>query len=198
MRYVQVGFVALGLVLTLATAAVAEENLKHWVETALAANPEIGAADARWQMYRERITQAGALDDPMLMLGLQNAMVKDPLNFRRDPMTQKVIGISQMFPFWGKRATKAEQAEYEAEAQRWQLEERKLELTQMVKETAYRLYSIDHSLNLTRKNLQLLDDLIALAESRYSVGQGIAGGASGAGGAVEDAGHAAGAGAAAA
>ena len=34
-------------------------------------------------------------------------------------MTQKVIGISQQLPFWGKRRLKGEVAEQEADSYRW-------------------------------------------------------------------------------
>ena len=44
------------------------------------------------------------------MLKIQNGMVTDPFNFHKDPMTQKVIGITQQIPFWGKRDLKGEVA----------------------------------------------------------------------------------------
>jgi len=150
----------------------AGENLQKLITTALSSNPEITASEARWRMYTNRIAQAKSLDDPMLMLKIQNGIVSDPFNFSRDPMTQKVIGISQQLPFWGKRDLKAEVAAKEAESFRWQVEERKLELARMVKETYWQIYFIDRSLQITEKNLGIMDDFIALAETRYSVGQG--------------------------
>jgi outer membrane protein, heavy metal efflux system len=149
------------------------ESLPELVETALANNPELKASGARWQMYRARIAQAGSLDDPMLMLKIQNGILQDPVNFGKDPMTQKVIGISQQLPFWGKRALKAELATQEAEAYRWQVEERKLELARMVKETYYQLYATDRALAIVQKNIRLMDDFATLAENKYAVGQGV-------------------------
>ena len=160
------------LLLGVHSVAAAEENLEALVNQALSQNPEIAVSDARWQMLRQRAEAAGSLEDPMLMLGIQNALVRDPFNFREDPMTQKVIGISQMIPYRGKRAAKTAAARSEAEAVRWLIEERKLELAQMVRETGYRIYAVDKSVDLIEQNLLLLDDLIALAETRYSVGQG--------------------------
>ena len=149
------------------------ENLSALVGTAIANNPELKASDARWQMFKNRIAQVRSLDDPMLMLKIQNALVRDPVNFRRDTMTQKVIGISQQLPFWGKRALKGEVAEKEAESYRWVVAERKLELARMVKETYYQLYFTDKSLAIIDRNIRILDDFIVLAETRYSVGQGV-------------------------
>lgn len=152
--------------------ANADDRLDELVAQALAHNPEITASDARWQMLRGRVQAAGALDDPKLTIGVRSLPVGDPVDFRRDPMTQKVIGISQMIPYRGKRGARADEARNDAEAARWQTEERKLELAQIVRETAYRLYAVDKSFELTQQNLVLLDDLIALAETRYTVGQG--------------------------
>jgi len=156
----------------LAQEARPAENLSQLIDTAIAHNPELKASDARWQMFRNRIAQARTFDDPMLMLKIQNGIFTDPFNFRKDPMTQKVIGISQQLPFWGKRGLKGEVAAKEAESYRWQVEERKLELRRMVAETYYQIYFADRSLAIVDKNVRILDDFVTLAETKYSVGQG--------------------------
>jgi len=148
------------------------ENLTRFIDKAIADNPEVKTSDARWQMFRARISQVKALEDPMLMLKIQNGMVKDPFNFKMDPMTQKVIGISQQLPFWGKRDLKAEVASKEAESYKWQVEERKLELRRMVVETYYQLYFTDRSREILDRNIAILDVFITLAETKYAVGQG--------------------------
>ncbi|GFE62529.1 TolC family protein [Geobacter sp. AOG2] len=148
------------------------ENLPELVNTALANNPDLKSSEARWTMFKNRIAQAGSLDDPMLMLKIQNGVVNDPLNFSKEAMTGKVIGLSQQIPFWGKRGLKEEMAQKDAESYRWQVEERKLELARMVKETWYEIYFTDKSLEIVDKNIHILDDFITIAETRYSVGQG--------------------------
>lgn len=148
------------------------ENLTQLVATALAENPELKASEARWKMFSNRIEQARSFEDPMLMLKIQNGIVRAPLDFGREPMTSRVIGISQQLPFWGKRALKGQIAEKEAESYKWNLEERKLELVRMVKETYYQVYYIDRSLAIVKRSVRLLDDFITLADTRYAVGQG--------------------------
>ncbi|MBJ6750235.1 TolC family protein [Geomonas anaerohicana] len=150
----------------------ATENLDQLVQAALGNNPELKSTSARWEMYKSRIKQAGALEDPMLMLKLQNMIVTDPLSFNKDSMTQKVVGISQLIPFAGKRKLKEDIAAAEAETYRWSVEERKLELTRMVREAYYQVYFIDKSLAIIDKNIKILDDFITLAQTKYSVGQG--------------------------
>lgn len=148
------------------------ENLSQLIDSALANNPELKASDARWQMFRNRIALARSFEDPMMMLKIQNGIVSDPFNFRKDPMTQKVIGISQQIPFWGKRDLKGEVAAKEAESYKWQVEERKLELRRMVAEAYYQIYFTDKSLAIVDKNIKILDDFITLSETKYSVGKG--------------------------
>ena len=153
--------------------AFSSANLSTLVEEALAANPEIKASEARWQAFAQRVKQSGTFEDPMLMLKVQNGLVRDPLNFRRDPMTAKVIGVSQMLPFFGKRALQREGAEKAAEGERWSFEERKVELRRMVKETWYQLYFVDRSREIVEKNIGILDDLTRFTETMYGVGKGL-------------------------
>ncbi|MCM2358263.1 MAG: TolC family protein [Geobacteraceae bacterium] len=148
------------------------ENLSQLGAAAIANNPELKASEARWQMFKNRASQARALEDPMLMLKIQNGIVEDPFNFRMDVMTQKVIGISQQLPFWGKRQLRGEVAAWEAESYRWGVEERRLELARMVAEAYYQAYFTDKSLEIVARNIRILDDFITLAETKYSVGQG--------------------------
>ncbi len=149
------------------------ENLTALVTAAVTNNPELKASESRWQMFASRVKQAGALDDPMVMFKIQNTPASDPLVFNRDPQSAKVIGISQQLPFWGKRGLRRDIARYEADSYRWAFEERKLELTRMVKESYYQLWAADKGLEIVGKNLQLLSNFITITELKYSVGQGV-------------------------
>ncbi|MBT0663046.1 TolC family protein [Geobacter pelophilus] len=150
------------------------EDLATLVSSAVANNPELKSSQAKWQMFANKAKQASSLEDPMFMFKLQNLVAREPFSFGgSDPQTAKVIGISQQLPFWGKRAIKQEVADYEAESYKWSIEERKLELTRMVKETYYQIWAVDKFLGIIDKNLQLLGDIKTIAESKYSVGQGV-------------------------
>ena len=149
------------------------ERLTTLIETAITNNPELKSSQARWQMFASKAKQASTLEDPMLMFKLQNMLVREPFVFNKDPQSAKVIGISQQLPFWGKRAIRQEVANFEAESYKWAIEERKLELARMVKETYYQLWAVDKSMEIVDKNVRILSDFITIAESKYSVGQGV-------------------------
>ena len=109
----------------------------------------------------------------MLMLKIQNGLIRDPFDFNRDATTAKVIGLSQTVPVFGKRDLQRQGALREAEADRWRIEERRIELRRMVKETWYRISAVDRSLEILEKNITALDDLLRFSETMYGVGQGL-------------------------
>ena len=89
-------------------------NLNQLIEEALQNNPEILAAKKKWEVFKEKIPQAYALEDPMFGFGI----VSLPTNFsfKDEDMTMKEFSISQKFPFPGKRPLMKEMAAKEAEA----------------------------------------------------------------------------------
>lgn len=148
------------------------DPLSSLIAEALANNPEVHASQARWALFESRIAQAGALEDPMLMLRIDNGLLRDPLNFARDSTTAKVIGLSQALPFFGKRELRRQSAELDVQSSHLDTEEHKLSLRRMVSETWYRLFLVDRSLKLLDESIATLDDLNRFAETLYGVGQG--------------------------
>ncbi|HEY5975269.1 MAG TPA: TolC family protein [Geobacteraceae bacterium] len=149
------------------------ESLPELVREALSKSEELKSNSAHVAMLESRARLAGAWDDPMLMFKIQNGIVTDPLNFNRDSMTQKVIGVNQQLPFWGKRDLKREVAAREAEYYHWSHEDRRREIARSVKEYYFQLYAIDKSLYIVGRNLKLAEDFVTLAETKYTVGQGV-------------------------
>ena len=79
-----------------------DPQLADLLSEAVANNPELAAARSERDAAQQRIAPAGALEDPMLELGVINAPL-DPLSLRREDMTMKMLGLSQKLPFAGKR-----------------------------------------------------------------------------------------------
>src|SRR3972149_864945 len=76
-------------------------NVDQLVDEALQNNPEISAAKIKWEVFREKIPQSSALEDPMFGFGI----ISLPTNFsfKDEDMTMKEFSISQKIPFPGKR-----------------------------------------------------------------------------------------------
>jgi outer membrane protein TolC len=163
--------------LLLARCAVAEEQvggpampLREAVAEALKNNPEIPAAKQEQEAARQRIAPAGALDDPMLEAGVVNLPVES-LRFNREDMTMKMIGLSQRFPYAGKRALRQDVAVKEAEAMLHGYQETVNRVTRDVKIAYFDLALVIETTRLTEKNKRVLEQFLTTAEARYAVGQ---------------------------
>ena len=144
-------------------------SLAALVAEAEATNPELAAARKAAEAAAARVPQAGALDDPMLSLGVANLPVTDP-RLGQDFMTMTMLGISETFPYPGKRGLReaiarawAESAQYEAEAIRQKV-------VAEVKTAYYELYFLERALEVTRRNDTLLAGFSRVTSAKYSVG----------------------------
>ena len=90
-----------------------DAQLQELIAEAVRNNPEIRAASNEAEAARQRVSPAGALDDPMLEAGLINVPT-DSWRLNREDMTMKMLGLAQRFPFPGKRALRREVAERDA------------------------------------------------------------------------------------
>ena len=145
--------------------------LKALVSEALQNNPEIQAARKEREAAQHRVAPAGALDDPMLEGGFLNVPTNS-LRFDREEMTMKMIGLSQRFPYPGKRGLRQDVATKDAETVGYGYQETMNRVAREVK-TAY--FDLGLTLEMTRlveKNKLILEQFLRLTETRYGVGQG--------------------------
>ena len=147
-------------------------KLKELIEEALQKNPEVIASRSRSEVLKERPSQAASLDDPMLGFGILN-LPTDTFNFRQDDMTQKEISVTQRLPFPGKRSLRSDMAQREAEASVRDLEEARIKISREMKTAYYELCYLNKAIAITEKNRELLKLLTQIAETKYSVGEGI-------------------------
>jgi len=146
-------------------------NVDQLVEEALRNNPEILAAKKKLEVFREKIPQAFALEDPMLGLGV--ASLPTNFSFRDEDMTAKEISVSQKFPFPGKRPLMREMAEKEAEAVSNEIQGKINQIMKDVKAAFYDLSHIYRTTEVTQRNKNILQNFVKIAETRYAVGEGI-------------------------
>ncbi len=147
-------------------------KLNDLVEEVLNKNPDVLAAKSKWEVFKERPPQAGALDDPMVGLGIVN-LPADTFSFRQEDMTMKEISVTQRLPYPGKRGLRSEVAQKEAEAALSDYEEVKVKVSRDVKMAYYELFYVNKAIEVTEKNREILKLLNQIAETKYSVGEGI-------------------------
>ena len=146
-------------------------NVDQLIDEALQNNPEILAAKKRWEVFKEKIPQAFALEDPMLGFGIINLPTN--FRFRDEDMTMKEISISQKLPFPGKRPLIREMAEKEAEAVFNEIQGKVHQIIKDVKTAYYDLSHIHRTTEVTQRNKNILENFVKIVETRYAVGEGI-------------------------
>ena len=146
-------------------------NLRQLLEEGLQHNPEILAARQKGEVYKQRVPQAGALEDPMIGVGVANLPTN--FSFRDEDMTMKEFAISQKIPFPGKRSLMKGMAVKEAEAVSLEIEETTQRIVKEIKIAYYDLSHIYRATEVTQRNKEILEDFTRITETRYSVGEGI-------------------------
>lgn len=147
-------------------------QLDEYVAEALNRNPEILAAQKRYEAARQRPAQQRALPDPMASFGWNSS--GNPLpgaGLGSAPTANIGVMATQELPYPGKLRLRGEIAEKEASAESQQLRAAELSVVSRVKQAYYRLQHAWSMLDIIDRNRDLLRSLLRITEARYSVGK---------------------------
>lgn len=180
LRKLAAGLSVLGLLTMAPLAALAQEagqtegslTLERAVAIALQSSPELGVLSAKSSALGAVPPQVGALPDPMLSLNAMN-LPTDTFDLDQEPMTQLQLGVSQGIPFPGKRRLRREAASFEFKASQASFEEGRDVLVGKVRSAWWRLFSVDRALEIVERNQDLMRDFINIAQTKYTVGDGL-------------------------
>jgi outer membrane protein, heavy metal efflux system len=148
---------------------------------ALAENPKIRAAAMRSDAARHRVVIAGTRPDPMLMAGIQNLPLgKESASTSMsgaaleqsgpDPMTMRMLGVTQSIPYPGKIALRQRIAEHEARSAEAGVESARREVARDVKDAYYELAFLDKGLAIVARNRDMIASIIRVTDARYGLG----------------------------
>jgi outer membrane protein TolC len=140
-------------------------RLNNFLAYAALNNPQLEAAFNRWKAALEMVSQARTLPDPRFNYGYFIQEVET----RVGPQEQQV-GVSQMFPWFGKLKLQGEAALGGANAAQQQYEAAKLKLFDEVKQAYYELYYLGRTIGITEENVHLLEYFEEVARSKYEAG----------------------------
>ncbi len=136
------------------------------IREVLARNPSIAAADAARRAAEARPLQARALGDPRLAYSVAPRTLAS--GGGRDAHR---IDLAQPLPFPGKRGLREKSARGEAEASRFELATRRLELALSASQLFDDYYLAARSLVVNDAHRALVDDLYQAALARYEAGE---------------------------
>ena len=147
-------------------------RLADVVAEALAKNPEIIAAQKRYDAARQRPTQERSLPDPMVSGGYSaNGRPWPGAGLGTEPTSNIGFMVSQELPYPGKLNLRAAIVAREADAISQDIEAARLSVTARVKQAYYRLAYTYAVGDVLTRNRDLLDTLLKVSENRYAVGQ---------------------------
>lgn len=125
-------------------------------------NPGLEAAFNRWKAAVERVPQVTSLPDPRFTY---RYFIRE-VETRVGPQKQ-ALGLSQMFPWFGKLALRGDAAAEAANAERQRYEVIKLALFYEVKNAYFEYYYLGRAIEVVQENLDLIEYLESVARARY-------------------------------
>jgi len=149
----------------------APRPVSFYIDAALSKNPSLSAMRERIRMKENAAVRAGALDNPKGWIAVTNVPVRT-WSFREEDMTGKEIGISQMFPYPGKRAHMVQMGGLEKEQTEHDLEEMRNMLRAEIKMAYAELFSVRKQAEVVRRTQDVLKDIVGVTQEMYAVGKG--------------------------
>jgi cobalt-zinc-cadmium efflux system outer membrane protein len=143
-----------------------ELSLARLIEEVQSRNPSLQAMVAAWQAAAQRYPQAVSLEDPMFMAMTAPASIGSP-----DVETAYALQGSQKFPWFGKRAARGRQAQAEASAAYFDVEDSRLRLAEATQSAFFDYYLASRQLELNRQNVEVMRRFRSTAEAKYRANQ---------------------------
>ena len=144
------------------------ETLKGLIDTAIEVSPKIKMLEMKRLAASNRIEQNSNLPDPMLTLGFANLPVNS-FSFTQEPMTGKIIGLSQAFPFPGKLSEQADVNRKDVDIVEQEILDAKNEIRKNVIKNYNELVYFRKAIEIANTNKELLNNIIEVVRTKYSV-----------------------------
>jgi outer membrane protein, heavy metal efflux system len=142
-------------------------SLDEVTQKALARNPTVAAARARWRMARQRIPQEAAWEDPKLSFrSLLGRFVQIPAN----GFTDQTVSIEQSIPLSGKNRSRERVAAAEAVAAFQDLRRQELEVVFKTRSAFLQLSNDYELLELNQTEETALSQTIDSTRTKFEVG----------------------------
>lgn len=145
-------------------------NLEPLINEARQNNPEILSAKKRYEAMKARIPQAKSLDDPVIGFTFEKTP-GSPFRLGSTKPEDRMLSITQAFPFFGKLSLKGKIALVESQMYASELKNKELEVINALKNAYYELFINYKEIELNEQSLALLENIAGIAQARYSTGE---------------------------
>ncbi len=144
------------------------QSLDSLTSLAVKVSPKLKMLQAKTEAAANRIEQNSNLPDPTLTLGLANLPV-NTFSFTQEPMTGKIVGLSQGIPFPGKLSATADVASKDVDIIKQEYDDAKNEIVKNVRQSYYELSYIRKAISIEKESKKLLDDISNVVRTKYEV-----------------------------
>jgi cobalt-zinc-cadmium efflux system outer membrane protein len=144
------------------------ESLNDLIKKAIEVSPKLKMLEMKKLAASNRIEQNSNLPDPMLTLGLANLPVNS-FSFTQEPMTGKIVGLSQAFPFPGKLSEQADVNKKDVDIVEQEILDAKNEIRKNVIKNYYELLYDREAIKIAESNKDLLNNIAEVVRTKYSV-----------------------------
>ena len=146
-----------------------DKILNELITEAINVSPKIKMLKAKLGAASSRIEQGTNLPDPMLTFGLMN-MPTNSFSFTQEPMTGKLIGLSQAIPYPGGLSAAADVKSVDTLIVREEIQNVKNEIKKDISNLYYELQFVREEQKLNNERKQLLHQILEVVKIKYEVG----------------------------
>ncbi|MCB0746872.1 MAG: TolC family protein [Ignavibacteriae bacterium] len=172
MKFIKLGLLITFSVLILSFSDVSAQEgdyyLESLIEQAVAKSPKIRELKSKYDVTFSRIEIGTNLPDPTLTLGLAN-LPTNSFSFTQEPMTGKIIGLSQGIPFPGSLKSKADVKAIDTAIVREEIEDLKNQIRSEVSTKYFDLQLTREEIEFAEESKSLLMQISEVAKSNFEV-----------------------------
>jgi len=144
------------------------QELDSLIQQAIVLSPRIKMLEAKRNAAFYKINQNSNLPDPTLVLGVLN-LPTNSFSFDQDPMTQKIVGLKQTFPFPGKLSSIEDAAAIDTLIIDQEIKDAENEIRRDVSKRYFQLSYIQRAIQLSGQSKELLLDIADVVNTKYTV-----------------------------
>lgn len=141
--------------------------LNDAIHKALENDPWLKGNQQQQKAIEAKALAARSLPSPMMTLGIDN-LATDSFEFNQEPMTQLKVGVSQMLPRGNSLYLMNKKLSQKGQALPHQRQDHRRKLILNVRQTWLDAYKAQESLALIADNRILFEQLVDIAQSKYS------------------------------
>lgn len=145
------------------------DNLETLIQEAISKSPKIRELESKLSATASRIEIGTNLPDPTLTLGLVN-LPTNTFSLQQEPMTSKIVGLSQKIPFPGSLSSASEVKAVDTSIVRQEIKDFENKLRNDVSEFYYSIQSVRENIRLSKESITLLNQISSVVKRKYEVG----------------------------